>query len=462
MRMSLGFVARVAGLCGFLLTVGAGAHAADLLRVYEAAVAHDPVLAEARAQLAEDRAGVPAAWAALYPHVGAAASVGENRAHVTGIGLPELTDYLSDSYSVTLTQPLFNGQALSGLGIARAQVRAGEAGLVQARQHLILAVTDAYFGVLKAQADVRVAKKQERLLGDIYRQARAFLRVGKGDIIAVEEAQANLQAARSEEIVARNAVRVARQNLWRLTHRRFSHLENLGPVQAQLPHPDAVGPWLAAAFTNQPLLRQARANLRAARANVHFQERAMWPTLSIVGEAQHGLGLLLPRVEVNQVGASLDLSVPIYQGGGVSANTQRAQAAVAVSQNRLRDIRDAIRTETTTAFLNLQSSVSELDAARAAKDAARISLHATRKGYEVGVRSIIDVLSTATQFAAAERSYNLALYDQIVARVALKSAAGVLEPEDIAAINALLIRRARTRVWHRGAAAARRGYPSGE
>ena len=426
-----------------LLAATGPVRAENLLGAYHQALAHDPVLAQARAELSEAQAGLPVARSALYPHVRVAASVGVNRAEVTGIGLPILANYRSDSYGITLTQPLFNGQTLSALALARARVRAGAAALAQTEQRVIEAVTDAYFGVLKAQADKRVATREQRLLADIYRQTRAFLRVGKGDPIAVEEARANLASARAGTIVAENAVRVARQRLQRLTHHPLGRLRDLGRVQAQPPHPDAIGPWLAMAFAHQPLLKQARADVRAARAAVAYHERAHWPTIALVGEAEHGLGILLPPVEVNQAGASLQLSMPIYQGGGVSAATAQAQAAVRVNRSRLRDIRDTIRLDTKTAFLDLQSSVTEFNAARAARRAARISLQATRKGYTVGTRSIIDVLSTATQYAAAQRSYNLALYDQIVARVALKGAAGILTPADVATINAMLIRRPR-------------------
>ena len=86
----------------------------------------------------------------------------------------------NERYGITLTQPLFNGQTLSALALARARVRAGAAALAQTEQRVIEAVTDAYFGVLKAQADARVATREQRLLADIYRQTRAFLRVGKG------------------------------------------------------------------------------------------------------------------------------------------------------------------------------------------------------------------------------------------------------------------------------------------
>ena len=425
-------------ICTILVVTLGRVHAETLLTAYHEALARDPVLAEARAQLVEERAGEPLARSALYPHLGAAASVGENRAHVTGIGLPILTNYLSDSYSVTLTQPLFNGQALSAMDLAHTRVRGGEALLAAARQNLILAVTRAYLGVLQAQALAHVARHQHHLLAGIYRQAKAFLTVGTGDVIAVEEARAKRDAAYTSLISAQNAVAITRQELQRLTHHPVASLWNVGPIQPQWPHPNQVTPWVTAALQDQPLLRQAKANLQTARAAVRFHERAGWPTVTIQGVAQHGLGELLPGVEVNQVGASLNLFFPIYQGGGISAATDQAQAAVDVSRNHLRQVRDRIRLQTEMAFLNMQASVTRMKAAKEALAAARISLAGTRKGYQVGTRSMIDVLATVTQDAAAERDYDLALYNQVLVRIELKAAVGILKPRDVLAINALL------------------------
>ncbi|WP_158007125.1 TolC family protein, partial [Acidithiobacillus caldus] len=62
----------------------------------------------------------------------------------------------------------------------------------------------------------------------------------------------------------------------------------------------------------------------------------------------------------------------------------------------------------------------------------------TRKGYEVGTRSIIDLLQTATDYIRAEQDYNVALYNQVLARVQLKAAAGQLDLADLSAVNGLL------------------------
>ncbi|MHB1515017.1 MAG: TolC family protein [Acidiferrobacteraceae bacterium] len=63
----------------------------------------------------------------------------------------------------------------------------------------------------------RVAQRQERLIYSIYQETQADLKAGTGDIVAVEEAKARLDAARSTLITARNTVRVACRQLERLT-----------------------------------------------------------------------------------------------------------------------------------------------------------------------------------------------------------------------------------------------------
>ncbi|MHB1706409.1 MAG: TolC family protein, partial [Acidithiobacillus sp.] len=112
----------------------------------------------------------------------------------------------------------------------------------------------------------------------------------------------------------------------------------------------------------------------------------------------------------------------------------QAQASV----DHLANLRDEVTLNTQTAFLNLQDSVAQLRAAKETVTSAKVSLEGTRKGYEVGTRSIIDLLNTATDYIRAEQDYNVALYRQVVARVQLKAAAGVLTAADLESINALL------------------------
>jgi len=420
------------------------AMADNLLEAYEQAFATDPALAQARAQLQAEMQGKPLARSALLPHLGAAASVGDNTARITGFGAPISTGYLSNSYSVSLTQAVFNGQAFTALKQADSRIQASEAALAYTEQQLALQVTTAYFNVLQAQAQDRVAEKQEKLLDSIYRQTQANLQVGTGDIIAVREAQARLDAAKADVIKARNAVAVAQRSLQRLTHHPVGILEDLGRFEAMGPQPDQTQPWVDMALKSQPLLHQAEAQLRTAQEQVEYNRRERWPKINLQGIASHTLGSPFPGVDFNQIGASLNLSMPLYEGGSISAAVQQSQAQAQASVDNLANLRDEVTLNTQTAFLNLQDSVAQLHAAKETVASAKVSLEGTRKGYEVGTRSIIDLLNTATDYIRAEQDYNVALYNQVVARVQLKAAAGVLTAADLESINALLSKDGRS------------------
>ncbi|MBU2739793.1 TolC family protein, partial [Acidithiobacillus concretivorus] len=169
------------------------AWAENLIDAYQQAYHTDPVLAQARAELSAQMQDKPLARSALLPHVGVGAAVGFNTADITGFGNIDINRaYLSDSYSVNITQSVFNGQAWTALKQADSRIQASAAGLTYSEQQLALQVAKAYFAVLEAQAQERVAKKQKSLLESIYQQTQATLKIGTGDIIAVREAQARV------------------------------------------------------------------------------------------------------------------------------------------------------------------------------------------------------------------------------------------------------------------------------
>jgi outer membrane protein len=418
---------------------GVPSMAEDLQAAYQQAASSSPLIAQARAQLEADLAGKPLARAALLPHVNADASGGLNTAHVTGFGAQTIsTGYHSDIFSASLTESIFNGQAFTAMQQSDSRIRASEAALAYAQQVVALEVTQAYFGVLQAQANQRVAQQQMDLLQSIDKQTRASLQVGSGDIITVQEVQAQLDTARADLITANNAVTVAKNQLERLTHQPVEALQDITTLQPTGPQPDTIDPWLASALKNQPLLQQAQATLKVSEQQVQYAKRARWPTLTLSGIGQHAAGMLVPPVAIDQIGASLNLSIPIYEGGSTRAGIHQAEALSKASRANVVNIQDQIKLETQTAFQDLEDSVAQFQATQQSVTSAKVSMDGTRKGYEIGSRSIIDLLTATTNYAAAQRNYYLALYTQLVARTQLKSAAGVLTPVDIEAINTLL------------------------
>ncbi len=414
-------------------------YAEDLLSVYEQAVKTDPLLAAAEARLEAYKAARPLARSALLPNLTVGAGVARRRTHIMGFEKAASKEcYWGNQYSVTLKQPIFDGQAYAKLKVAQAGIMAGKAALISARQDLILRVTRAYFGVLKAEAKARVTKSEQDFLKRILDQTQAFLKVGTGDITAVQEAQARVDMAEAELIKADNAVRVSRRRLELITHEPVGSVSDVGPFLPKGPNPDKMDLWVQSALLNQPLLEQARKKLEMAKDRVKVARRERWPRLDMQAEAGYLKGSFVPEVKRRDMEAGLVLSFPLYLGGSIGAKTRQAEAESLVTQHQLERLRDQVKLDTESAFLNLRESVAQLNAAIQAVNSAKISMKSTNKGYLLGTRTVIDTLDTTQNYRDARLRYLSALYDHLVARVELKGAAGILSVQDIMAINSLL------------------------
>lgn len=426
--------------------------AEDLMKAYQQAMDTSPMLKRARAMLDTDLADQRRAKAALLPKVTSGAQIRREKADIKGFGedfsspaLPgnvfqdiEKT-YTGGSYSVTLVQPLVDGQAWSAWQAAENLVLAGEAEVAAAEQDLAFSVTQAYFNTLNALSRLQVAESQKKLLSEILEQARAALNVGTGDIISVQEAKARYDAAESGLISARNQVQIARRELERLTHAPAGSVSDVCVLSARGPDPARVDPWLETARNRQPVLTRARQMLAATEEQVRIAGRARWPDLDLNAGYGYSKGDFMPSVETEKARVGLMVRLPIYLGGEIAASVARARSEAAAARFQLQDMLDQVTLNVETAFVSLENSVARFEAAAQALTSSEISLAATRKGHEVGTRTVIDLMTAAQDYTDARRMYHQSLYDHIMARVRLKWAAGVLSEQDVSDINSLLI-----------------------
>ena len=196
--------------------------------------------------------------------------------------------------------------------------------------------------------------------------------------------------------------------------------------------------WVNQALANQPLIHQAEEQVKAAQAQEEINRRARWPVVTLNGIGTHIRGQIFPDLTTNQAGAILSLSIPLIDGGQISAQVGQAHSLERAQEDQLNNVKDQVTLDTRQAFLDLKNSVASYDAAKATLESAKLSLEGTRAGFGIGTRSMIDLLTTATDYIQAESSYFNARYQQILSRIELKFAVGILNDQDISAINQML------------------------
>lgn len=417
----------------------------DLLTLYREALANDAVLASARALQLATQEVVPQARAALLPNLSANARADYNlyRSTITEFGTSGSSNYSVYGGGLDLTVPLYRPQNWTALDQAKLTVVQSEAQLAQSQQDLALRVAIAYFNVLAARDQLIALVASKQATGEQLQQARREFEVGTKTIIDTNEAQARYDQIAAQEQVALGALLVRRSELQVIIAREPDTLAplrdrpNLNP-----PTPQDINAWVRAAETSNYSVQIARSGYEIATREIERQRDAYKPTVDLVsgyninkfnGTQSSDLN---PRINSGSVGVLLN--VPIYTGGLIQS---RVREALALQERSNFDLESARRNATNAArdaYTGVNFGLAQVSALESAEVSARTQLESTQLGYEVGVRIQLDVLNATTQLVQTQRDLKRARYDVLLAGLRLKSAAGTLGDEDIAAVNALL------------------------
>lgn len=418
-----------------------GALAADLMAVYQEALANDAKFSAARAQFEAGQEKVVQGRAGLLPQIGLAADTtytdADFRTRVPpGSSSPS---YNSNGYGVQLTQPLFRWQNWVQFKQGELQTALAETQFGLARQDLVLRVAEAYFNVLNAQDALAAVTQLRTAASEQLELAKTSFEVGTVTITDVHEAQSRFDLASAQEIAAQNQLEVARQSLAQIIGRQPEPLAGLREgVALQRPQPENVADWVAAAESGSFGVQAQQLAREIAAREVERARAGHLPTVDFV--ASHGVNNRpqpsTDRSEATAIG--LQLNVPLYAGGRVSSVSREAAALRMKADADLEDARRSAALAARQSWLGVTSGMAQVKALEAARVSSLSALEANKLGYEVGVRINIDVLNAQTQLADTLQQLSRARYDTLLAQLRLKAAAGTLGEEDVQAINALL------------------------
>lgn len=427
-------------LLGALLALSAAPtlQAADLMQVYQDAVMQDAELAVERARRDQARTQLPQATAALLPSITASGRWNETRPE-------EGSSRNSTSWQLEAEQVLFSGQAWFQRSAAEKNLQAAEARYQDAEQELLLRVSEAYFAVLRAEDNLRTLQAEERAIGRQLDQVREQHEVGLIAITDVLEAQAAFDSVKAARIGSEGALMVSYEDLEQITNQSYEQVATLDaemPIQA--PQPADRQTWVDEALRRSLVLRQAEAQLQAAEENLKTRRAGHWPSIAAYGSytdvvsADPAIDQTGRSIEQSTTEFGLRASIEVYGGGLTSAQVREGSFALEEAQHAGELARRQILQQTRSLFTLVNTDVLTVQARQQAIRSAESALEATRSGYEVGTRNIVDVLNAERALWSAKRDYDAARYDYVVNHLRLKRAAGQLAEQDLLKLNAWL------------------------
>ncbi|MDT8439329.1 MAG: TolC family outer membrane protein [Wenzhouxiangellaceae bacterium] len=436
-----------------LAALTSSASAVDLMAVYDLASKNDPEIKAAALRLDAGQIETRLARANLLPQLSASLSrtpVGTSQPKINGVDLDE-NDIDSEAYSLNLSQSLFDYGNILGMERARQVVAQADAQYGVAWQDFLQRTAQRYFDMLSSVDSLRFAQAEEKALQRQFEQAEQRFEVGLSAVTDFLEAQAAWDAARARVIVAENALEDAREGLRELTGTMF---ESFKPLTEDLPldrpQPAQSQDWVALALDSNPDLRVARQAEEIASADMRIARAGHLPTLDLTASYNRTLNneFALRDDFQNQVGtttlqndqwsATVRLNVPIFSGLAVQSRARRARINLGTASEELDLNQRRVVRSTENAFRAVLAGIRQVEALKQAQISSASALEATNAGFEVGTRTIVDVLLAEQRFFQTQRDYSNARHQLILNRLALRRAAGTLDPEDLRRANALL------------------------
>ena len=439
---------------GISMGLSTSVFADDLYQVYQMAVEKDPTTNRAKADRDAAFEGISISRANLLPQVSGSVSYSDSTSEqfdfqpvpdTAPVGTPPVINIVdSDSKNLgldlSLNLSIYDRQNWVALSRAEKVASQSDTNYALSKQDLIVRTTDAYLAILRAKDSLIFVQAEKRAIERQLEQTKQRFNVGLTAITDVHEAQANFDNTVAQEIITENVVELRLEQMREITGKYHSNISvlNTENFSASRPSPEGVDNWLKIAEEKNLDLMVRNFSKDIAKDDISSAKAGHYPTLSL--RANYGRNDTeingnsdFPARDNNSIG--LTLNVPIYSGGAVSAQTAQARYRfVAASEDLELAYRSTVRS-VRSAYNDVIAATSTIRALQQAVVSADSALKATEAGFDVGTRTIVDVLnSTRNQFDARQRLAS-ARYDFISAILDLKRASGNLTEKDLVDIN---------------------------
>lgn len=404
-----------------------------LSEVISRALANNPHLRASGKDAEAESFGIAAARAEQRPHLDLGGGVQRYRyatpvtpisgSPLKGSGFPEFDDTIYD-FGVSFRLPLYRGGRLER-GVAIAEMRKGIADDMYrfSRQELIYDLTSVYYKILQLEKVSEASDSTVRQLEAHRQNVELFLEAGTVPRVELLKSEAELAHARQNALTVRNNLEEAFNLL-----KTLMGFDDLA-VKISLAG-DGEGDGHAAyaqgvveqALSLRPDYRAALRKTRMAEERVRLVEGRRLPEVSLVGDYGERSGGDVDFRENWNIG--LRVNLPLFDGGLISADVNRARTEAERAREEERALRLAVAREVRDASLGIESAGKRIEATAAALDAARENLRVEALRYETGAGTSTDVIDAQNTLLRAEVDYQQAVFDRRIAVASLRRAGG--------------------------------------
>jgi protease secretion system outer membrane protein len=433
----------LAGAVAAALMAGADASAIGLLQAYQAALANDPTYKSAFYDNEGGKEYRIIGRSNLLPNLSLTYSTSKNRADTTqnftdqnGQPADQLTHplYYSRYASLEVRQPLFNLDALARYKQGKAQTESSADTFEARTQDVAVRAIGAYLDALFAEDQLALAKAQRDALIEQKHVNDRLFEKGEGTKTDMLETESKLDVAEAAVLESQDNVTTARDVLSGLIGAEVTGLQYLNEhfVVRPLAIKDFEA-WRSLALAHNPDLQAQVAAIEIAQQEVNKSRAGHAPKLDFVASysKQDANTIDTYNQDSNIRSVGIQLTMPLYSGGAVSATSRQAVASREKARADLQTKTDKLLQDLRKSYTQVLSSAAKIAALDKAVESSQLLIRATEQSIKGGVRINLDLLNARQQLYTNQKDLAQARYTYLLSGLKLRASAGTLSFDDI-------------------------------
>ena len=418
----------------------------DLLSIYQEALEKDPDFNAKKADLKISKEYLNQARSGLLPQLRFSASTNWNEYYQERI---LQNDYNTFSYNLNLSQPIFRLDSWFVSRQAKQNYEAAEARFAYQQQDLMIRVTQAYFKVLSAKSTLKSAEATEKALNNQYQAVTQRFNSGAASRIELAEAKSAYNRAQSDRVLAEGNVDISFEELNSIVGRQVKMVTPLNQENEFIAPLEEIDSEVNKGRVANYLIIEAKNRLEAAESNTRSKTANFLPKVDLNANASRrtskqytfdgfdsdvDLPFSIPTETENRT-FSIQFSMPLFTSGLNSSQRRQALLQEVKSEEQMILIERSVVQQIRSLYTALKTAELNIVSLRTAVDSSKDALEATRLGYELSSRNLIDLLQAERNYSETQNRLSQAIYGFIVTSLQYKQAIGTLRPEDIVKIN---------------------------
>ncbi|MGC8523894.1 MAG: TolC family outer membrane protein [Acidibrevibacterium sp.] len=405
-----------------------------LVAALVAAYSTNPTLLSERAHLRSVDENVPTALAGWRPQVTFQGEAGYGYGTQSLYFPPGPLQVFANARDLgiaqaNITQPLYTGGRVHAqTEEAENNVMAERAKLIATEQQVFSQAVNAYVTVIEDQQLLALNINNEQVLTKQLQATNDRFRVGEITRTDVAQAEAALAQARSQRETAEGTLQTARSTYLSIIGEQAEHLNEPQPLK--LPVKDEVNVNKLAA-ANNPNVINAQFQLAAAQDAIDSAFANLMPTVSIQNQNFTQQNVAFPYSAVNGGQVTLNLNMPIYQGGSEYAAIRQARQNEQAARKNLDEARRTAIQQATQSWETLIAARAAIASDRAAVRSNQIALEGVEREAIVGSRTTLDVLNAQQALLTSQVTLVQDLANLVNASYNVAAAVGRLTARDL-------------------------------